>query len=56
MNKQYLGDAVYCEIKEDMVELTTDTGCGATNTIYLAPMVYEALVRYMTKYLIESQS
>lgn len=46
MNKQYLGDSVYVEIESGMFKLTTENGFGPTNTIYLEPEVYAALVEY----------
>ena len=49
-NKCYLGDSVYVYV--DLVRgsfvLTTENGCGPTNTIFLEPSVYESLVAYVT--------
>ncbi len=42
----YLGDSVYAEIKEDMIKLTTNNGYDDTNTIYLEPAVYRALIQF----------
>jgi hypothetical protein len=49
--KEYLGDAVYAEIDNLMVKLTTEDGDGPepTNTIYLEPEVYQALLLYVAK-------
>jgi hypothetical protein len=44
---QYLGDGVYAQWEGDMVKLTTEDGVSTTNTIYLEPQVYEALVRFV---------
>jgi hypothetical protein len=46
MEKEYLGDGVYVEVQNDMLKLTTEDGYRATNTIFLEPFVYEALVGY----------
>jgi hypothetical protein len=46
MTKQYLGDAVYVEVEHGMLKLTTEDGIQATNTIYLEPEVFAALVQY----------
>ena len=44
----YLGDAVYAEIAGDMVKLTTrDGGPEATNTIFLEPYVFDALIQWL---------
>lgn len=45
--KRYLGDAVYAEIEDGMVKLTTEDGIQATNTIYLEPEVFNALCAYV---------
>lgn len=47
MTKEYLGDAVYVETDGYGLTLTTEDGYRATNTIYLEPEVYNALVRYV---------
>lgn len=46
--KTYLGDSVYAELENGGLKLTTENGgpFGASNTIFLEPEVYEALVRY----------
>jgi hypothetical protein len=45
--KQYLGDGVYLEVDRGMLKLTTDSGLGPDNTIYLEPEVYVALTRFV---------
>ena len=47
--KIYLGDAVYAEWHEDrmMILLTTSNGVRDTNTIWLEPSVWRALVSYI---------
>jgi hypothetical protein len=47
-NKEYLGDSVYVALHLDgSLELTTENGLGATNTIILELEVYNALLRYV---------
>lgn len=47
--KVYLGDGVYVEFDRapNMLKLTTENGIEVTNTIYLEPEVYTALVAYV---------
>ena len=45
--KQYLGDSVYAEMKDDFLVLTTENGYEPSNTIYLEPQVLESLLRYI---------
>jgi hypothetical protein len=47
--KTYLGDSVYVSFDGYMLVLTTDNGMGPSNTIYLEPEVYEALVGYVDR-------
>jgi hypothetical protein len=47
LGKRYLGDSVYVEVERGMLKLTTDNGLGPSNTIYLEPEVYDALVAYV---------
>lgn len=47
ITKSYLGDSVYVECEHGMLKLTTENGLGPTNTIYLEPEVYRALVEYV---------
>lgn len=44
--KEYLGDSVYVDVVNGMFMLTTDNGEGPSNTIYLEPLVLDALVKY----------
>jgi hypothetical protein len=46
MLKTYLGDSVYADVDKGMIKLTTENGLRATNTIFLEPEVYEALIRF----------
>ena len=45
--KTYLGDAVYAEIKNDQLILTTEDGSQTTNTVVLEPKVLKALLAYI---------
>lgn len=45
--KDYLGDSVYVEWKNGMLLLTTDNGMGPSNSIWLEPETYKALVRFV---------
>lgn len=52
MEKVYLGDSVYVEINEaGQLVLTTENGhdywSKPSNTIYLEPEVYNALLKYV---------
>lgn len=47
--KIYLGDGVYADIERGMIVLTTESGPGPTNTIYLELQVYEALVAWVKR-------
>jgi hypothetical protein len=47
--KLYLGDAVYVEVDGDRLKLTTSDGYADTNTIYLEPEVYSALVMFVNE-------
>ena len=53
-HKVYLGASVYAEIDDDglltltLLTLTTAIGFGQSNTVYLDPDVYAALVAYVT--------
>ena len=49
MNKEYLGDGVYVETEHGMLKLTAEAGYGATDTIYLEPEVFAALVEYVAR-------
>lgn len=45
-NKRYLGDGAYVDYDGFGLVLTTEDGISATNTIYLEPKVWDALVEY----------
>lgn len=46
--KEYLGNSVYAEVNENgQLVLTTENGLGPSNTIYLEPEVFTALVEYV---------
>jgi len=45
--KVYLGDSVYADIENGMIKLTTEDCVDESNTIYLEPEVYNALVQYV---------
>lgn len=45
--KTYLGDAVYVEHEAGMIKLTTENGISVTNTIYLEPRVWAALLKWV---------
>jgi hypothetical protein len=47
--KDYLGDSVYVDFDGYMICLTTENGMGPTNTIYLEPEVYKALLSYVER-------
>jgi hypothetical protein len=47
--KDYLGDSVYVDVEHDYLKLTTDNGMGPSDTIYLEPAVYQALLRYVAR-------
>ena len=44
--KRYIGDGVYVDVEDSMLKLTTEDGISVTNTIFLEPYVYDALVRF----------
>ena len=49
MKPQYLGDSVYVNFDGYMIRLATNNGSEDTNTIYLEPAVYSALVDYVAR-------
>lgn len=49
----YLGDSVYAEIIDGMLRLTTNNGMGPSNTIFIEPKVYEALVKWLETKMIK---
>jgi len=46
MKKTYLGDSVYAHFDGYHIVLTTENGCGPSNTIALEPPVFAHLVEY----------
>lgn len=46
MMKEYLGDSVYVSYDGYGLTLTTENGYGPSNTIFLEPEVYGALVEF----------
>jgi len=44
--KIYLGDSVYCQLDGGTIKLTTETGCGVEQTIFLEPTVLDNLLKY----------
>jgi hypothetical protein len=48
--KEYLGDGVYVELNSaQQLVLTTENGVAITNTIFLEPEVWAALVEYVAR-------
>ena len=45
-NKQYLGDGVYVENDGFGITLTTENGVRTSNTVFLEPVVFSALIEY----------
>ncbi len=45
-DETYLGDSVYAAYDGYYLTLTTNNGEGPTNTIYMEPAVYQALVEF----------
>lgn len=52
MNKQYLGDSVYAEIRTDRLILTTENGTpyDPSNIIVIEQEVWSKLKEYMESY------
>lgn len=46
IKETYLGNSVYAKFDGYNIVLTTDNGFGASNTIVLEPIVYDALIQY----------
>lgn len=44
--QEYLGDGVYAEVEHGMIKLTTEYGEKTTNTIFMEPEVFRALVAW----------
>ena len=49
MPKEYIGDSVYVDCDGYAITLTTESGCGPTNKIFLEPPVWAALKRYVER-------
>ncbi len=49
MAKSYLGDGVYVDHDGYTLTLTTENGVSTTNTIYLEPEIYHALLAYVER-------
>lgn len=45
--KSYLGDGVYVDVDAGGLVLTAENGIAATDTIYLDPEVWQALLDYV---------
>lgn len=57
ITKMYLGDSVYVDYDGYMLQLTTENNMrGPSNTIYLEPRVYEALLDYVRRLKETTQS
>lgn len=54
-DKEYIGDSVYVECERGMLKLTTNNGCGPSNTIYMEPATLVALVNYYNRCNAESE-
>lgn len=53
MNKIYIGDGVYAEMKGLNLILTTEDGINVTNLIVLEPEVLDNLNQFLRKWFIE---
>lgn len=49
LKKSYLGDGVYVCVENGMLKLTAENGITASDTIFLEPEVYEALVNFWNR-------
>lgn len=49
MNKEYLGDGVYVEVKNGMVKLTTHSGPTESNTIYMEKAVIDTFLLWLKR-------
>ena len=47
--KAYLGDGLYADFDGYHIVLTAENGVETTNTVYLDPAVFDALVAYNEK-------
>lgn len=55
-DKEYLGDAVYCEFDGHHVVLTAENGISTTNTIWLEPDVLGRLEDFVKRLRIAVES
>ncbi len=44
---EYIGDGVYVKVEHGQIVLMANSHAEPTDTIYLEPYVYEALVRFV---------
>jgi len=51
--KAYLGDAVYAQVVDERIVLTTEDGFCATNTIVLEPEVWLALKEFVEPVIVK---
>lgn len=47
--KQYLGDGLYADYDGYHIVLTAENGISASDTVYLDPQVYTALMAYVER-------
>jgi len=47
--KEYIGDGVYVDLWDRGFVLTAENGIQVSNTIYLEPEVYDALIAYVAR-------
>ena len=53
-NRAYLGDAVYVQMLDGQIILTTEYGQGATNTVILEPQTLENFITWLSRLRIEA--
>lgn len=49
--KKYLGDGCYADMDGRDIVLTTENGVDVTNTVYLEPETFRALVRFGARFV-----
>jgi len=47
VEKRYLGDGVYAEVKEGMIYLTTENGIEAQNTVVMDPDILDKFSEFV---------
>jgi hypothetical protein len=47
--KDYMGDGVYIKDVGFGVELTTENGISVQNTVFIEPLTWKSMVRYMAR-------